>query len=147
MADYHITIYADGACARHQDEETRRSSYGYIILNGGETIHEDSGYLDYGPTATNHRAGYDAVRLAVDYVSEQYEPGLTQLVIITDCEPAVNQIPGEWKTKEPTLRPKRDALREAFAFFESYDLKWEQPTNSDLIRHVNAIAKNPEKSP
>jgi ribonuclease HI len=70
--------------------------------------------------ATNNVAEYRAVLLGIDLAREL---GASELDLVGDSELVVRQIKGEYKVKDPGLKPLRAEVREALEDFDEWSIR------------------------
>lgn len=106
-----IEIFTDGGSRNNPGD----AGLGAYIVRDGEVLAELSEYLG---KQTNNYAEYTAVIRALEWCIEHslaHEP----LSFKMDSKLVVEQVQGNWKVKEPTLRPLVDRVRELSAKFPS----------------------------
>jgi len=93
-----VVIYTDGGARGNPGP----AGAGAVILKDGAVIAEIKKYL--GPIQTNNWAEYEAVVLALEKAKQL---GLTgDIEFRLDSKLVVEQLMGNWKIKEPTLKPQ-----------------------------------------
>ncbi|MSO40640.1 MAG: ribonuclease HI family protein [Solirubrobacterales bacterium] len=70
--------------------------------------------------ATNNVAEYEGVLLGIELAREL---GASRLELIGDSELVARQIKGEWKVKQPHLKPFRARVMKELAGFESWSIR------------------------
>lgn len=107
MSDYkHLKIYTDGGARGNPGP----AAAGVVIQNiDGTLLNEQSKYL--GET-TNNQAEYQALKLGLE-LSAQYQP--EKIDCFLDSELVVKQLNGQYKMKNPDLRPHFDAINQLIA--------------------------------
>lgn len=104
-----VVIYTDGGARGNPGP----AGAGVVILNGGSLVTEIKKYL--GSRQTNNWAEYEALFLALE---EAKRRGLTgEVEIRMDSELIVKQMRGEYRVKEPTLKPQYEKVRTLLADF------------------------------
>lgn len=104
-----VVIYTDGGARGNPGP----AGAGVVILKGGVVVGEVSKYL--GPVQTNNWAEYEAVALAL---AKAKELGLTgDIEFRLDSKLVVEQLMGNWKIKEPTLKPQVAKVKELLKDF------------------------------
>ena len=83
---------------------------GEVIERRGERLGE----------ATNNVAEYRAVLLGIDLAREL---GASELELVGDSELIVRQIKGEYKVKDPGLKPLSSEVRQALESFDSWSIR------------------------
>jgi ribonuclease HI len=124
-----IVIYTDGGARGNPGP----AGAGFQILDDGKLVFEGREFL--GEKQTNNWAEYEAVAIAL---AEAKRLGLTDrtLEIRMDSKLVVEQVSGNWKIKEPTLRPqvaKVRALLADFAGFRFVHIPREENTEADRL--------------
>ena len=107
-----IIIYTDGG-ARGNPGPAGAG----VVIQDGETIHELKKYL--GEKQTNNWAEYEAVALALQ---EAKKKGLAKRAIEVrlDSQLVAEQLSGNWKIKEPTLKSQAAKVRELLVDFSEH---------------------------
>lgn len=98
-----ILIYTDGG-ARHNPGP---AGAGAVIIEGDSTVVEIKKFL--GPQ-TNNYAEYEAVFLALTEAQARGFAGRT-IEVRLDSKLVAEQLMGNWKIKEPTLKPQWAKVR------------------------------------
>jgi ribonuclease HI len=123
-----ILIYTDGGARGNPGPA------GAIIIDGEKTF-ELKKYL--GQKQTNNWAEYEAVVLAL---AEAKKKGFTDraLEIRMDSQLVVEQLSGNWKIKEPTLKTQAAKVRELLKDFPSHKFLYvPRAQNKEADRLVN----------
>ena len=108
-----ITIYTDGGARGNPGP----SAAGIVIKEGDNTLLEFGEYL--GPVQTNNYAEYMAVILALEALKREGYAGRT-LEFKMDSKLVVEQVQGNWKVKEPSLKPLVAKVRALLADFPQH---------------------------
>jgi len=125
-----VVIYTDGGARGNPGP----AGAGYVILADGKTI-EGKKYL--GERQTNNWAEYEAVALAL---AEAKARGLAgrALEIRMDSKLVVEQVSGNWKIKEPTLKPQVAKVRALLEDFPASRFSYvPRAQNAEADRLVN----------
>ena len=125
-----VVIYTDGGARGNPGP----AGAGIYILDGAEN-HEFKKYL--GPKQTNNWAEYEAVALALAHLKEL---GLTgrELEFRLDSKLVVEQLSGNWKIKEPTLKPQVAKVHAFLRDFPSHTFTYvPRAQNEEADRLVN----------
>jgi len=89
-----------------------------VVSDGsGEVLTERSELIG---EATNNVAEYRALLLGIELAAEL---GATEVELIGDSELIVRQVRGEYKVKQPHLRPLRDQVHEALSGFDQWSIR------------------------
>ena len=80
--------------------------------------------------ATNNVAEYRALLFGIERAAAL---GATDLDLVGDSELIVKQVRGEYKVKDPNMKPLHAAVKSALADFESWSIR-------HVKRHLNAEA-------
>lgn len=96
-----LTVWFDGAC--EPVNPGGHGTYGIVIEQGGELIHEASGYLGDGEGMTNNVAEYEALLAALSYVQE--EAPTAPVTVHGDSELVIRQLTGDYAVRSARLRP------------------------------------------
>jgi len=131
-----ITAYTDGACRGNPGPAAAAA----VLMIGGETVAERSKFLGQ---ATNNRAEYEAVILALEAAAELKAGAVT---ICTDSQLIARQLTGRYKIKNPDLIPlhrKAKELSAAFGSFRVVEIPREQNKPADGLanRRLDAAGK------
>ena len=124
-------MYTDGGARGNPGP----SGAGFQILDGKKLLFEGKQYL--GDKQTNNWAEYEAVALAL---AEAKRLGLTgrMLEIRMDSKLVVEQVMGNWKIKEPTLKPQAAKVRALLAEFAGHTCVYiPREENTEADRLVN----------
>ena len=125
-----IVIYTDGGARGNPGP----AGAGVVIIDG-ETVFEFKKYL--GNPQTNNWAEYEAVALALTE-AKQLGLGGRPVEVRMDSKLAVEQILGNWKIKEPTLKPQVAKVRALLVDFPKYHfVHIPREENSEADRLVN----------
>lgn len=84
---------------------------------------------------TNNQAEYMALKLALQTVHEKFGDGDTAVDCFMDSQLVVEQMNGNWKVKNPHLKPLFQEARKMADLFKSF-------TISHVPREENGIADN-----
>ncbi|MEK7093071.1 MAG: ribonuclease HI family protein [Patescibacteria group bacterium] len=125
-----VVIYTDGGARNNPGP----AGAGVVIVDGKKTI-EFKKYL--GDKQTNNWAEYEAVAIAL---AEANRLGLTNrtLEIRMDSKLVVEQVMGNWKIKEPTLKPQCAKVRALLKDFAAYSfVHIPREKNAEADRLVN----------
>jgi ribonuclease HI len=126
-----IIIYTDGGARGNPGP----SGAGFQILDGGKLLFEGKQFL--GERQTNNWAEYEAVAIAL---SEAKRLGLTSrtLEIRMDSKLVVEQVSGNWKLKEPTLKPQHAKVKALLKDFAAHSFVYvPREENGEADRLVN----------
>jgi ribonuclease HI len=93
-----LVIYTDGGARGNPGP----AAAGVVIKENGNTLLEFGQYL--GPKETNNYAEYQAVILALEALKREGCAGRA-LDFKMDSKLVVEQVQGNWKIKEPSLKP------------------------------------------
>lgn len=107
-----VIIYTDGGARGNPGP----AGAGVVIIDG-ETKIEFKKYL--GERQTNNWAEYEAVALALAEAKKHNLVGRA-IEVRMDSMLVVEQIKGNWKIKEPTLRPQAAKVHELLTEFPDY---------------------------
>lgn len=125
-----VVIYTDGGARGNPGP----AGAGAVILKDGTVIAEIKKYL--GPVQTNNWAEYEAVVLALEKAKEL---GLTgDIEFRLDSKLVVEQLMGNWKIKEPTLKPQVAKVKALLADFDTVRFGYiPREKNKEADRLVN----------
>lgn len=113
-----LTVWFDGAC--EPVNPGGHGTYGIVIEQGGELVHEEGGYLGDGEAMTNNVAEYEALLAALTYVQEDAPAG--PVTVHGDSELVIRQLTGEYAVRSDRLRP---LWREAKQLATTLDVDFE----------------------
>lgn len=126
----HIVIYTDGGARGNPGP----AGAGAVIIDGTKT-YEVKKYL--GERQTNNYAEYEAVALALAY-AKKLDFTDRQLEVRMDSQLVVEQLSGNWKIKEPTLKEQAAKVHGLLADFAGYKFKYvPRAQNKEADRLVN----------
>ena len=108
-----ITIYTDGGARGNPGP----AAAGIVIKEADNTLLEFGQYL--GNKETNNFAEYTAVILALEALKREGYAGRT-LEFKMDSKLVVEQVLGNWKIKEPSLKPLVAKIRALLADFPQH---------------------------
>jgi ribonuclease HI len=124
-----ITIYTDGGARGNPGP----AGIGFVFLDGEKKIYEGKKFI--GERQTNNWAEYEAVRLALD---EAQARGHQAVEIRMDSQLVVEQLSGNWKIKEQSLKEQAAKVRALLSQFSQYSFAYiPRERNSDADRLVN----------
>lgn len=125
-----VVIYTDGGARGNPGP----AGAGVVILKDGAVVAEVKKYL--GPIQTNNWAEYEAVVLAL---AKARELGLTgDIEFRLDSKLVVEQLMGNWKIKEPTLKPQVAKVKELLTSFGTVRFSYvPRAENKEADRLVN----------
>jgi ribonuclease HI len=124
-----LVIYTDGGARGNPGP----AGAGAIVYDGEQTVLEMKQYL--GDKQTNNFAEYEAVALVLAELKAKGFAGRA-VEVRMDSKLVVEQISGNWKIKEPTLKPqaaKVHALLKDFASFQFTYVPREQNKEADRL--------------
>lgn len=125
-----VIIYTDGGARGNPGP----AGAGVVIIAGGKTF-EYKKYL--GSPQTNNWAEYEAVVLAL-HAAKKHGLSGKSIEVRMDSKLAVEQILGNWKVKEPTLKPQVAKVRALLADFPKHHfVHIPREENSEADRLVN----------
>ena len=108
-----VHLYVDGASRGNPGP----AAIGVVILSeDGKRLKEIARYIG---KATNNVAEYKAF---VAGLKEALNLGANQVVVHTDSELLVKQISGEYRVKNPQLRPLHEKVKDLLSKFSSYQV-------------------------
>ena len=125
-----VVIYTDGGARGNPGP----AGAGVVIIDGAKT-YELKKYL--GPKQTNNWAEYEAVALAL---AEAKKRGLAgrSLEVRMDSQLVAEQLSGNWKIKETTLKQQAAKVRALLADFSSHKFVYvPRERNKEADRLVN----------
>ena len=128
-----IVIYTDGGARGNPGP----AGAGFQILENENLLFEGKQFL--GEKQTNNWAEYEAVVIAL---TEAKRLGLTdkKLEIRMDSKLVVEQVMGNWKVKEATLRPQVAKVRALLADFAGFTfVHIPREKNGEADRLVNEV--------
>ena len=99
-----LKIYCDGGSRGNPGP----AAYGFVVLNGHETVFEGKGYIGI---ATNNVAEYSGILKAMQWL-EKNDRGVDKVEFILDSELATKQLTGVYKIKNKTLKTFAEKILE-----------------------------------
>jgi len=125
-----IVIYTDGGARNNPGP----AGAGFQILEGRKLLYEGKQFLG---SQTNNWAEYEAVALALAHAKKLGLAG-RELEVRMDSKLCVEQISGNWKIKEPTLKPQVAKVRALLADFPDNKFVYvPREENAEADRLVN----------
>lgn len=124
-----LVVYTDGGSRNNPGP----GAAGVVILRGEETVAEAKQFL--GEKITNNWAEYEAVVLAMGRLLELNLRG-ADIEFKLDSMLVVEQLKGNWKIKEPTLKPQVEKVRSLAGNFGSITFTYvprEQNKRADAL--------------
>ena len=92
--------------------------------------------------ATNNVAEYRALLLGIELAREL---GATELDLVGDSELVVKQVRGEYRVKDPGLKPLHAEVRSALAPLDSWSIRHvRREQNAEADRLVNETLDDPD---
>ncbi len=129
-----VIIYTDGGARGNPGP----AGAGAVILKDG-VVAEIKEYL--GPVQTNNWAEYEAVVLALEKAKSLGFTGDIEFRL--DSKLVVEQLLGNWKIKEPTLKPQVAKVRELLKDFGTVRFSYiPREENAEADRLVNEAIDN-----
>jgi ribonuclease HI len=108
-----LIIYTDGGARGNPGP----AAAGVVAFDGATKAFEFGKYL--GPIQTNNWAEYEAVALALEEAKKRGLVG-RELEVRMDSKLVVEQVMGNWKIKEPTLKPQHAKVKTLLKDFPHY---------------------------
>lgn len=107
-----LTIHTDGGSRGNPGP----AAAGIVICQGETVLHQFSQFLGH---ATNNHAEYQAVILALEYLTDHPEifAGKTQISFILDSELVVRQLTGIYRVKHPDIIPLHSQVKQLISLF------------------------------
>jgi ribonuclease HI len=105
----------------------------------GEIVYESGRAIG---RATNNVAEYRALLLGIEQAREL---GATELELVGDSELVVKQVLGDYKVKDPGLKPLHADVKAALAPIESWSIRHvRREHNAEADRLVNEVLDDPD---
>lgn len=124
-------IYTDGGARGNPGP----AAAGVVILKGADVIATSSQYL--GERQTNNWAEYEAVVIALLKMIE-LQVGKADIEFRLDSKLVVEQLMGNWKIKEPTLKPQVQKVKDLLNDFGTVTFHYvPREQNKEADRLVN----------
>jgi ribonuclease HI len=111
-----LTIYTDGGARGNPGP----AAAGIVVYEGEKKIIELKQFL--GERQTNNWAEYEAVAIALQHLKDA-DFGGAPIEVRMDSKLVVEQISGNWKIKEPTLKPQVAKVHALLKNFPTYSFK------------------------
>lgn len=102
-----IIVNIDGACEPVNPGGI--ASYGFVIKEKKETLHEGKGVIGEGEGMTNNVAEYTAAIEAIKWIKKNLSPQKTKL--IGDSQLLIRQLKGEYGVKSNRIKPLYKKLK------------------------------------
>ncbi len=99
-------------------------------------------HAEYNGIATNNRAEYRAVLLALEWCSSNLDVKESSFVLYSDNELVVRQINGRYKIRSKTLKPMNSGIKriiEGFRDIEFKNVRRENMYISAVDRSLNSL--------
>lgn len=129
-----VTLWFDGAC--EPVNPGGHGTYGIVIEQDEQIVHEERGYIGEGEGMTNNVAEYEALIAALEHVRAEYSGA--PVTVHGDSQLVIRQLTGEYAVRSPRLRPLwRDARRLANQL--NVEFEWvprEQNEPADALSRV-----------
>lgn len=128
-----VIVYTDGGSRSNPG----KAASACVATDCGTTIFEEGKYLGI---ATNNEAEYQAVILALEKLSQEYDPANLDVEIKSDSRLVVEQLSGNFKVKHPRIKELFNEVKNLEPKFGSVTytlIPREQNFQADLI--VNRV--------
>lgn len=118
-----IRVFFDGLC------EPRNPGgwaiYGFVVFKDDEKIHEEYGLAGKPgtPEATNNIAEYSGILKALEWLEKNGHTG-SEVEICGDSQLVVKQLSGEFRIKNPGLKPLFARVVQLKQKFPKINVKW-----------------------
>ena len=125
-----MIVYTDGGCGPYNPRGI--ATWGIAVIDRGELIFRDHGYIGFGEGMTCNVAEYHAV---IEALKWGYRTNTKGFGIRTDSRLVVQQILGYWNVKAPHLQGLLARAVKGMTICEVTDVKWiprERNTLADL---------------
>ena len=119
-----LTVHVDGGSRGNPGP----AAIAAVISDGSGELVDSAGQVI--GRATNNVAEYRALILGIERAAAL---GATELDLVGDSELIVKQVRGEYKVKDPNMKPLHAAVKAALADFDSWSIR-------HVKRHLNAEA-------
>ena len=127
-----IVIYTDGGARNNPGP----AGAGVVIMDGNRVIAEIKQHLG---EQTNNWAEYEALAIALQEAKHRKLQG-KNIEIRMDSKLVVEQVSGNWKIKEPTLKPQVAKVRALLADFPHHRfVHIPREENAEADRLVNEV--------
>lgn len=103
-----VTLWFDGAC--EPVNPGGHGTYGIVIEQDEQIVHEERGYIGEGEGITNNVAEYEALIAGLEHIRAEYSGA--SVTVHGDSQLVIRQLTGEYAVRSPRLRPLwQDARR------------------------------------
>ena len=109
-----MKIYTDGACS----DNLGPAAAAWLVLDGERVLLEDGEYLGH---STNNEAEYSAIIRGLEACIAE---GYRDVRAHSDSQLCVRQINGEWRVREPRLKPLHEDVQRLMKEFERIEFEW-----------------------
>lgn len=118
-----IKVFFDGLC--EPKNPGGWAIYGFVVYKDGKKIHEEYGLAGRPgtPEATNNVAEYMGILKALEYLEKSGHSG-DEVEICGDSQLVVKQLSGEFRIKNPGLKPLFARVVQLKQKFLKISVKW-----------------------
>ncbi len=130
-----MILYFDGLCEPRNPGGV--ATYGYLILDGGIRIREESGLVGagmLGDDVSNNVAEYTAMIKGLEYLASRGYRG--EVAVRGDSQLTIRQMQGAYSVKAPRLIPLHQRAAELRRSFKEVTFEWvprEANAEADLL--------------
>lgn len=136
-------VYFDGLCEPKNPGGV--ATFGFIIRQGSETIHEDYGLADaepYTDEASNNVAEYSAIIRALEWLKKNGQEK-SKIILRGDSKLIINQLNGEYKVKSLRIIELHHKAKRLLQDFENLEIEW---VNRELNQEADRLSRIAYKS-
>lgn len=133
-----LYVYFDGLCEPRNPGGV--ATYGIVIQQGNETIHEESGLADakpYSQDASNNVAEYSAIIRALEYLDKNSLTG-SEIVLRGDSRLIINQLTGVYKVKSLRIIDLHHTAKKLIQKFKNLRMEW---VNRELNQEADELSR------
>lgn len=131
-----LTVHVDGGSRGNPGP----AAVGAVVSDGdGQVLREEGRVIG---RATNNVAEYRALLLGIELATEL---GADELDLVGDSELIVKQVRGEYRVKDPGLKPLHAEVKEALAPIRAWSIRHvRREKNAEADRLVNETLDGPD---
>jgi ribonuclease HI len=135
-----LELITDGAARNNQHADRRRAGVGYLIADESGVVAEADEFLGKGEKYTNNYAEYCAAERGVQKIISNHPPAEVDLLLLSDSQLLMNQLRGEWETRDNTLQQLRARLIDSLQELNSWTACHRSESDDDRIKRADSLA-------
>lgn len=137
-SDIPFYVYFDGLCEPKNPGGV--ATYGILIQQSGNTVHEESGLADakpYSDEASNNVAEYSAIIHALEWLGKSGHTE-SQIIIRGDSKLIINQLTGVYKVKSLRIIELHHTAKKLLQKFKNLRIEW---VNRELNQEADRLSR------